>query len=297
MKNNFIDIIDNFSRGKNDKFLKKISSKNVQIININILNKVSILKLSKNYEYIYHLAAIVGVKNVISSPYKVLNENIILTQNIISLAQRQKKLKRFVFFSTSEVYAAANINRSLKFPTPENTSLVVGSLNDPRNTYSMSKFYGEALCNHANIPHTIIRPHNFYGERMGMAHVIPELIKKMENYNKNVFPVYSANHIRTFIYIDDAINIIIKIVKLKKTIGEAYNVGTQSPKVSIYNLAKIIKKTLKKNFILKKMDAINNSPPKRCPDISKIKKLIKINRLTNLEIGINKCHQWYKKQI
>ena len=67
----------------------------------------------------------------------------------------------------------------------------------------LSKIYGEAMCSHSNLPFTVIRPHNFYGPRMGLAHVIPELFKKAYFAKNNKITVYSPKHKRNFCYIDE----------------------------------------------------------------------------------------------
>ena len=60
----------------------------------------------------------------------------------------------------------------------EDTPLTVADLERPRTSYMLSKIYGEALCRYSGLPFTIVRPHNVYGPRMGMAHVVPELLDR-----------------------------------------------------------------------------------------------------------------------
>ena len=120
-----------------------------------------------------------GVNNVINQPYETLSRNILLTDLAIKLALMQKKLERFIFTSTSEVYSGA-IERDLALiPTPESTNLIIEDSYSKRATYKLSKITGESLCLNSGLPVTIVRPHNIYGPRMGMSHVIPELIKKI----------------------------------------------------------------------------------------------------------------------
>ena len=101
----------------------------------------------------------------------------------------------------------------------------------------LSKIYGEAMCHFSSIPFTILRPHNIFGERMGMSHVIPELTKKAKNHKK-VFSVNNGNHKRAFCYIDDAINMILKIMNTQKTVGKTYNIGDPRFEIKIIKLAK-----------------------------------------------------------
>ena len=120
----------------------------------------------------------IGVTHVMEKPYSVLYDNIRMLGNIIDLARRQSNLLKFFYASTSEIYAGTLKHFNLSIPTPEETPLAITDLSHPRTSYMLSKIYGEAMCQQASIPFTIFRPHNIYGPRMGMAHVIPEQLRK-----------------------------------------------------------------------------------------------------------------------
>ena len=128
---------------------------------------------------IFHFAAIVGVENVINNPYLTLSKNILLTDIAIKIAKAQKNLNKFIFASTSEVYSGAIEAGIASIPTSEKTKLIIETSHTKRSTYKLSKITGESLCMNSGLPVTIFRPHNIYGPRMGMSHVIPELIKKI----------------------------------------------------------------------------------------------------------------------
>ena len=163
--------------------------------------------------------------------------------NVLNFSLNQKKIKRFIFLSTSEVYAGSLRNRMLNFPTSENSTLSLENLKNERGTYMLSKIYGEALCHFYKIPYTILRPHNIYGERMGMSHVIPELTFKSLKMGKSL-TVHNFNHKRAFCYVDDATEMILKIMKSKKTINKVYNLGDQRLEITMLELAKKILKLL-----------------------------------------------------
>lgn len=92
-----VDIVDNLSRGKKDKELKNLlTDKNIKFKNIDLSANSKLT--GKNYDYIFHLAAIVGVKNVMNSPKDVLEKNIKLLINILNFSTKQKKIKRFFFY-------------------------------------------------------------------------------------------------------------------------------------------------------------------------------------------------------
>ena len=175
-----VHILDNFSRGVMDSELKRLAN-DINIIDENLLDENINNKLDRNYDYIFHLAALLGVNNVLKSPYQVLDKNVFLLKNAIIIAQNQKNLERLIFSSTSEVYAGTLQKYGLIFPTTEDTPLTIADINEARTAYMLSKIYGESMCINSMLPITIIRPHNFYGPRMGLSHVIPELMKKLWN--------------------------------------------------------------------------------------------------------------------
>ena len=164
-----VHILDNFSRGVEDSYLINLSkNEKVKLISCDLLDESCFSELSDDYEYIFHLAAIIGVQNVLNHSYDVLRKNVELLIRIIDFAKFNSKLKRLVFASTSEIYAGTLKYYGMEIPTPEDTPLAITPLDSPRTSYMLSKIYGEALLYQSDIPFTIIRPHNFYGPRMGM---------------------------------------------------------------------------------------------------------------------------------
>ena len=215
---NHILIVDNLSRGKLDKDFKELlKNKNINFKKIDISH--SKLKIANNFDFIFNFAAIVGVQNVNLKPDQVLEKNVLLQLASIKIAQSQKKLKKFIFSSTSEIYSGSLNNNLIKFPTPEDNLICLNKLDNSRHTYMLSKIYGEAICNFSKIPFVIVRLHNIYGPRMGMQHVIPQWIIRVLKQKKNQpFLLENAGHSRTFCYIDDAIKMIQKIAFSNKKI-------------------------------------------------------------------------------
>ena len=293
-----VDIIDNFQRGRKDKdFIKFSKSNKLKILNINIF-KFNKTKINKNYDYIFNLAAIVGVKNVLNNPYSVLINNLENKKKAIEIATYQKKLKKFIFTSTSEVYAGSLENKLLKFPTKESNIIALHNFKNPRATYMISKIYGEIMCHNSGLPFLILRPHNIYGPRMGTSHVIPELIIKFYKNAKNLIKINNPYHKRTFCYIDDAVSMIFKLTTNNKTKFKTFNIGNQSPEITMIDLSKKIYSIVSPR---KKIKIIGNkrendySPKKRCPDTSSLKKIISLKKNSNLDQGIKKTFKWYKR--
>ncbi len=287
-----VDIIDNFSRGTKDKSILKLAkSKQLNIIDSDI-SDINLDNISKEYDYIYHFAAIVGVDNVLSRPYDVLVKNFILLEKAIEIGQIQKDLKRFLFTSTSEVYAQTLKNFGLEFPTPESTPLTVGSPFEKRTTYLLSKIYGEAMCNFSDIPFTIFRPHNFYGPRMGNSHVIPQLINKIYQASDKI-DIYTPLHTRTFCYIDDAIQIMTRLAELNSTNKGYFNIGNEKNEISMLDLANIIMKIMNKKLEINILTESNSSPERRCPSMEKTNAHIEYEMAISLKKGVENCYKWY----
>ena len=153
------------------------------------------------------------------------------------------------------------------------------------------------MCFHSGINFTILRPHNIYGPRMGLIHVIPELLNRSYLLKKNgVLKINNPTHIRAFCYIDDAIKIIVKIVKSKSSNKNIYNIGNERESISIKKLSTIIINTTNRADIkMQYYSKLNYSPKKRIPNMKKTLKLLKNFKFTTLNDGCKKTWNWYIK--
>ncbi len=293
-----VDIADNFARGVKDNFLLELSNRrNVNLLDLDLLDKTSFETLDTNYNMVFHLAAIIGVQFVLKAPYDVLSKNIKLLQNAIEFSRKQKHLERFVFTSTSEIYAGTLRYFTLPIPTPETTPLAVTDLSESRTSYMLSKIYGEALCLHSGLPVTIIRPHNFYGPRMGLSHVVPELFRKAYFSEEKELTVFSPDHQRTFCYIDDAVKMMRILAESEISAGEAFNVGNEAPETTIKFLAEKILKIAESNLVIKTGPVTEGSPSRRCPDMSKTIRTTGYTPVVSLEEGLKRTFHWYKTNV
>ena len=294
-----IVIADNLSRGVEDKFLKELEDTGrIKFISADLMEKENVMSLGDDYDYIWHLAAIIGVQNVLRQPYNVLTKNVELTANLIELGHMQKHLKRFIFASTSEIYAGTLQFFGMEIPTPEDTPLAVTPLDHPRTSYMLSKIYGEALVIASGLPYCIQRPHNYYGPRMGMSHVIPELLKKAYfAEDGSTLDVYSVDHKRTFCYVGDAVKMMRMLAESDSALNQAFNVGNQAPEITIREVAETVIKVVGKDLTINPLPATPGSPERRCPSMEKTKAAIGFEGTIMLEEGVKKTFDWYKKYI
>jgi len=280
--NNFkVDIID---INPNKKLLKKIKKTYGNLINIRLLDlskKESFTKLKyKKYYYIFDCAAFLGVDKIINNSYESLKNNLFISLNISSFAQQQKKLNKIIFMSSSEVYDGSLMNNINNPPNYENSILSISELHHPRTVYMFSKIAGELIYINSKLPYLNLRLHNVFGPRMYKTHSIPTFIKNFFCNNQKLV-LYNKNHCRSYIFIDDAIDQIIKLSFSKKIFFSTFNIGSDRNVFSNFQIASFIKKLLKsKNKIVFRKNNVN-SVNYRKPSLSKFKRYFKINNKNN----------------
>jgi nucleoside-diphosphate-sugar epimerase len=289
-----VDLLDNFSRGRRDADLAALESRaGVRLITADLLAGAA-EGLAFDYAMIFHLAAIIGVANVERGPFAVLRDNQRMMFAVLDLAARQRALKRFVFASTSEVYAGTLEHFTLCIPTPESATLALPDLARPRTSYMLSKIYGEALCRHAGVPFTILRPHNVYGPRMGMSHVIPELLARAtQTPSGGALVVYAVDQTRTFCYVDDAVELVARAAESPRCEGEVLNIGAAGPEVTIAEVARLVIDVVGKPLTIEARPAPAGSPTRRCPDMAKTTSLTGWEARVSLADGIQRTFAWY----
>jgi len=120
-----VHIVDNLSRGHDDEALKALAaSGNAKFIHTDLLAPGAFDTFGDEYDVIVHLAAILGVQNVLDRPYATLRDNVLMHEAAIRFAGQQKGLRRFLFTSTSEVYAGG-LRLDMPVPTPEDFPLAL----------------------------------------------------------------------------------------------------------------------------------------------------------------------------
>jgi nucleoside-diphosphate-sugar epimerase len=131
-----IDLIDDFSRGRLDAELTALAEQPaVRCLERDLLAPGSLEDLGEDYDLVFHLAAIVGVANVMKQPLAVLRRNVELLLGMLDFAARQKRLRRLVFASTSEVHAGSLLHLDLPIPTPETAPVALPDLAQSRSSY------------------------------------------------------------------------------------------------------------------------------------------------------------------
>ena len=133
---------------------------------------------------------------------------------------------------------------------------------------------------------------------MGMSHVIPEqLYKAWKTDSGGRIQVYSPEHTRAFCYIDDAVEMLKRMVERDKCIGKTLNVGTGSPEISIRELVQSCINLTDKKLTMEFLPATPGSPLRRAPDMTLTNELLSFGSQVGLKAGLEKTWNWYRENI
>ncbi|HEX8475856.1 MAG TPA: GDP-mannose 4,6-dehydratase [Pyrinomonadaceae bacterium] len=228
-------------------------------------------------DIIFHLAAAVGVKLIVESPVRTIETNVHCTE--VVLAQANKKKKKVLVASTSEVYGL-----STEVPFREDGNLVMGATTKGRWSYACSKAIDEFLAlaywREKKLPTVVVRLFNTVGPRQtgqyGM--VIPTFVKQA--LAGRPLTVYgTGEQTRCFGYVGDVVGALVKLMDKEEAVGQVYNIGSNE-EVSILELAHRVKELTKSDseiVLVPYNEAYEEGfedMPRRVPDISKISALI-----------------------
>jgi len=221
-----IIIYDNFSTGIMEN-IEEINSKNIELINGDILDLKKLIKAMDGVDIVSHHAAQLEIFVGIDEPEKDLSINTVGTLNVLESA-KQNNVKKVINASSACIYGQTNQATGEDDPT------------EPNWAYGVSKLAAEKYANiyskYKKLPVTNLRYGIVYGEREWFRRVLPIFIKKVINKQSPVV-FGEGKQIRDFIYVTDLVDFHNKCLFNDKANGETFNVGSGLP-ITIVELAK-----------------------------------------------------------
>jgi UDP-glucose 4-epimerase len=279
---NSVVIVDNLLTGSEKKLPISIHD-NVRFIkaDVNDLSDISAIFHTFNFDYVFHYAAVVGVKRTIANPVMVLND-LNGIRNLLNLC-KNTGVKRVYFSSSSEVYG-----EPVEFPQNEHTTPL-----NSRLPYAIVKNVGEAYLRsyyqEFGLEFTIFRFFNTYGKKQSTDFVMSKFLTAALN-NQDITIYGDGSQTRTFCYIDDNIDACLNAFYNNEIVNDVANIGNDY-EITILDLArKIIEVSGSKSKIIFLPALKEGDMTRRCPDITVMKKLLD-RRMTSLEEGIIKLIQ------
>lgn len=294
-----VHVLDDLSTGSIDniRHLKRHPRFGYTIESVHHQSVVA--ELVDQCDVVFHLAAAVGVKLVVESPVRTIETNVHGTE--VVLAQANKKKKKVLVASTSEVYGVSN-----QVPFREDGNLVMGPTTKGRWSYACSKaldeFLAHAYWREKKLPTILVRLFNTVGPRQtgqyGM--VVPTFVKQALA-GQPITVHGDGTQSRCFAYVGDIVDALIKLMDHPAAVGQVFNIGS-SEEVTIAELAELVK-TLTGSpsdiVLVPYHEAYEEGfedMPRRIPDTSKVHALIGFRPRKTLEEIVKSVIGYFKEE-
>ncbi|HVF67287.1 MAG TPA: GDP-mannose 4,6-dehydratase [Pyrinomonadaceae bacterium] len=289
-------VIDDLSTGSFENIAHLKNHPRFQYTIDSVHNQPVVAELIDQCDVVFHLAAAVGVKLIVESPVRTIETNVRGTE--VVLAQANKKKKRVLVASTSEVYGLSN-----DVPFREDGNLVMGATTKGRWSYACSKAIDEFLAlaywREKKLPTTVVRLFNTVGPRQtgqyGM--VIPTFVKQA--LAGRPITVYgTGEQTRCFGYVKDVVGALVALMDRDDAVGEVFNIGSNE-EVSINQLAEKVRELAgsKSEIVRVPYDEAYEEGfedmPRRVPDISKVGALVGFKPTVKLEEILHSVIEYY----
>lgn len=282
--------IDNMLRGDCHRFDEVADD--VDLRTCDVRDAEAVTKACKGADSVFHLAAINGTENFYNAPELVLDVGIRGALSVVE-ACKACDVPDLVVASSAEVYQEPPL-----IPTDENVPLMLPDSLNPRYSYGGSKIISELIAFNYGREHfrkvQVFRPHNVYGPDMGWKHVAPQFILRALEAKAKGDPHFDiqsdGTETRAFAFVDDVVDGIVLMHEAGAD-REIYHIGNDH-EVTILKLVEVTGKVTGIDLKVIPGPAAEGGTPRRCPDISKMRKLGYDPKIS-LEEGIKRTAAWY----
>ena len=259
-------------------------------------NQPVVAELIDQCDVVFHLAAAVGVKLIVESPVRTIETNVKGTEVVLS--QANKKKKKVLLASTSEVYGLSN-----DVPFREDGNLVMGATTKGRWSYACSKAIDEFLAlaywREKKLPTVVVRLFNTVGPRQtGQYGMVSPTFVKQALSGRPITVFGTGEQTRCFGFVRDVVGALIKLMERDEAVGEVFNIGSNE-EVSIMELARRVKELTgsKSEIVTVPYDEAYEEGfedmPRRVPDISKVGALTGFRPTVTLDQILQSVVEYY----
>ncbi|MFQ6105915.1 MAG: UDP-glucuronic acid decarboxylase family protein, partial [Candidatus Hydrothermarchaeaceae archaeon] len=283
--------LDNFSSGLASN-IKELKGRNFTVINHDISKPI---EFEQRFDMVFHLASRASPFEFEKYPIQILKAN---TLGIwVALGIAKKHGARFLYASTSEVYGDAE---SRYIPTPETYTGNVNPIG-PRSCYDEAKRAGEAFVIAYKSQHgmdtRIVRIFNTYGPRIRADDIYGRVVSRFIEQalsNKPITVFGNGLQTRSFTYVSDEVEGILRLASLDEAEGRVVNIGNDK-ETKIIELAEIVKKLTGSKSEISFHPLPQDDPKRRCPDITLARKTLGWEPKVDLESGLTKTIKWFSE--
>tara|TARA_B100000965_G_scaffold342800_1_gene312184 strand:- start:699 stop:1724 length:1026 start_codon:yes stop_codon:yes gene_type:complete len=290
-----ITIGDNFYHNQNDEeFMNFIDSNKIRLIYDDFSDPLVFEKLDLYYDDFYMLASMIGVNFTLKYPHEVIRVNTALIYNSLEWLKKVK-VKNVLFTSTSECYSGTIDLFNFKIPTSEKVPLCIEDIHHPRWTYASTKILGESgflnYAKHIGFKCKIIRYNNIIGPKMGFGHIIPHLVERFLK-GESPFKIYGAKQTRSFCFIDDGALGTIQAMEAENATSDIFHIGSDC-EITIEDFVKKTGELMNYSGDYINAPTYPGSVSRRCPDLTKSRKILNFKINYSWEEALQKTLNWY----
>ncbi len=293
VEKNHVRVFDNLRRNAlGDSELR--DHPHVELVVGDVRDQAALAEVVDGADYVIHMASIAGVDTVLKNPVLTMEVSLEGTMNALRATLAAGGVRRFIDFSTSEVFG------SYAFRVREADVTSLGAVGEARWTYAVSKLATEHLAHNYwkqhGLPTCSIRPFNIYGPgQVGEGAVHAFVTRALRDE-----PIHIHNEgdqIRAWCFIDDIVEGILLAMERPEAVGEAFNIGNPRSSVTIYQLARLVVRLTGSRSEIRFVDWDFPDVELRIPDVRKAEKLLGFRAAVDLEDGLSRTIDWYRKKL
>jgi UDP-glucose 4-epimerase len=265
---------------------------NFTFVQGDVLDAGALFEAARGVTHVVHCAGIAGVDTVLESPVRTMRVNMIGTFNVLEAALATRDtLERMVDFSTSEVFGTQ------AFRVAETSATVTGSVGEARWTYAVSKLAGEHMAHayHAELglPTTTVRPFNVYGPgQIGGGAIRAFIETALAGRDLTIHG--DGSQIRAWTFVDDMVEGALLALEHPNAVGESFNIGNARSAVTIYDLARRIKRLTGCPGEIVFRPLHYTDVELRIPNVDKARDLLGFEARVELDEGLERTIAWYR---
>ena len=267
---------------------------NVETVEGDVLDPASVKRAMDGIDHVVHLASIAGVDTVMRMPALTMRVSLLGTAYVLDAALESGRCRRFIDFSTSEVFGR------YAYHVTEFDATTLGAVGEARWTYAVAKLATEHLAMNYHKQHGLptcsIRPFNISGPRqVGEGAVHHFILRALKGEPLTVHN--DGAQIRAWCYVDDIVDAVERALADERAVGHSFNIGNPRSTVTIYNLAREVVRLSSSGS---RIDFVKWDHPDvelRVPAVGKARELLDWSAKVDLEEGLLRTIYWYRSKL
>ncbi len=264
----------------------------VTLVKGDVRDEDAVRRASRGATMMVHMASIAGVDTVMKRPVETMEVALLGTLAALRAARETPGLKRFIDFSTSEVFG------QYAFRVQEGDVTSLGAVGEARWTYAVSKLATEHLTytyhKQYGLPGLSIRPFNVYGPGQVGEGAIHTFIRRAL-LGETIHIHNEGDQIRSWCYIDDLVDGLLLCLEREEAVGNSFNLGNPRSTVTIYQLARLVVLLAGSSSLIEHVTWSFPDVELRIPDIGKARRFLGFAPKVELEEGLERTIAWYRE--